>query len=161
MQKKQAAPAAWPRERILFLALKTKLTAAAAIKQQKPIFKNLVLILFRNRKRQIKLIPFFIQTRSIFYIFGYPKSHSKRQIVIVAATKLIEKKWFTWLHKKTLFMLGGSPVIVVMGGDSCSEVHGFESLHRTLDGNFSHIFAVKIVMVFVWIENKTGLGWPI
>ena len=46
-------------------------------------------------------------------------------------------------------MLGGSPVIVVMGGDSCSEVHGFESLHRTLDGNFSHIFAVKIVMVFV------------
>ena len=65
MQKKQAARAAWPRERILFLALKTKLTAAA-IKQQKPIFKNLVLILFRNRKRQIKLIPFFIQTRSMF-----------------------------------------------------------------------------------------------
>ena len=109
MQKKQAARAAWPRERILFLALKTKLTAAAAIKQQKPIFKNLVLILFRNRKRQIKLIPFFIQTRSIFYIFGYPKSHSKRQIVIVAATKLIEKKLIYLVAQKNSFHVGREP----------------------------------------------------
>ena len=45
---------------------------------------------------------------------------------------------------------GGSPGLVVMGGDSCSEGHGFESQRRILDGHdiFSHIFVVKIV-VFV------------
>ena len=36
--------------------------------------------------------------------------------------------------------------LVVMGGDSCSEGHGFESQRRILDGHdiFSHIFVVKI-----------------
>ena len=34
---------------------------------------------------------------------------------------------------------GGSPGQVVMGGDSCSEGHGFESHHHTLDGIF-HIY---------------------
>ena len=38
---------------------------------------------------------------------------------------------------------------MVMGGDSCSEGHGFESQHRILDGHFSHLFVVKIVMMFV------------
>ena len=33
-----------------------------------------------------------------------------------------------------------------MGGDSCSEGHGFESLHHILEGHFSNIFVVKIVM---------------
>ena len=41
---------------------------------------------------------------------------------------------------------GGSLSLVVTGGDSRSEGHGFESLHRILDGHFSHIFVVKIVM---------------
>ena len=31
-------------------------------------------------------------------------------------------------------MLGGSPGLVVMGGDSCFEGCGFESHHRILDG---------------------------
>ena len=44
---------------------------------------------------------------------------------------------------------GGSPGLVVMGGDSCSEGRGFESQHRILDGHFSHLFVVKIVMMFV------------
>ena len=38
---------------------------------------------------------------------------------------------------------------MVMGRDSQSEGRGFESRHRILDGHFSHIFVVKIVMMFV------------
>ena len=38
---------------------------------------------------------------------------------------------------------------MVRGGDSCSEGRGFESWHRILVGHFSHIFVVKIVMMFV------------
>ena len=64
-----------------------------------------------------------------------------------------------------MLVLGGSPGLVVMGGDSCSEGHEFESQHRILDGHdiFSHIFVVKIVM-FVWKDNnkwKRGRGLPI
>ena len=33
-------------------------------------------------------------------------------------------------------LMGGSPGLVVMGRDSHSEVHGFESRHRILDGHF-------------------------
>ena len=40
----------------------------------------------------------------------------------------------------------GSPGLVVMGIDSRSIGHGFESRHRILDGHFSHIIVVKIVM---------------
>ena len=42
--------------------------------------------------------------------------------------------------------LGGSPGIVVMGGDSCPEGNGFESQHHILDGHFSYLFVVRIVM---------------
>ena len=35
---------------------------------------------------------------------------------------------------------------MVIGGDACSEGHGFESHHRILDGHFSHLFVVKIVL---------------
>ena len=42
--------------------------------------------------------------------------------------------------------VGGSPGLVVMRGDSCSEGCGFESQHRILNGHFSHIFVVKIEM---------------
>ena len=42
--------------------------------------------------------------------------------------------------------VGGSPGLVVMGRDSRSEGRGFESRHRILDGHFSHIFVVKIVL---------------
>ena len=38
---------------------------------------------------------------------------------------------------------------MVMGGDSYSEGRGFESWHIILDGHFSHIFVVKVVMMFV------------
>ena len=44
---------------------------------------------------------------------------------------------------------GRSPGLVVMGGDSCSKGCGLESQHCLLDGNFSHLFVVKIAMMFV------------
>ena len=34
---------------------------------------------------------------------------------------------------------GGSPGLVVIGGDSCSKGREFESWHRILDGHFSHL----------------------
>ena len=43
---------------------------------------------------------------------------------------------------------GGSPGLMVMRGDSCSEGRGFKSPHCKLDGHFSHLFVVKIVMLF-------------
>ena len=45
--------------------------------------------------------------------------------------------------------LGVNPGLVVMGRDSHSKGHGFESRQCLLDGHFSHVFAVKIVMIFV------------
>ena len=49
--------------------------------------------------------------------------------------------------------------LVVMGGDSCSEGCGFESQHQILehqilDGHFSHLFVIKIVMIVVKDKNK-------
>ena len=38
---------------------------------------------------------------------------------------------------------------MVMGRDSCSEGRGFKTRHCLLDGHFSHIFVIKIVMMFV------------
>ena len=35
---------------------------------------------------------------------------------------------------------------MAMGEDSCSEGHGFESQHPIMNGHFSHIFVVIIVM---------------
>ena len=43
-------------------------------------------------------------------------------------------------------VLGGSLGLVVMGGNSCTDGCGFESQHHILDGHFSHVFGVKIVM---------------
>ena len=53
------------------------------------------------------------------------------------------------------------PGLVVMGGDSCTECRGFESQHLILDGHFSHIFVVKIVMFFEKMkinEKEAGNG---
>ena len=50
-----------------------------------------------------------------------------------------------------------------MGRDSCSKGCEFESRHCILDGHFSHIFVVKIVMMCVWKDEnklKRGRGWP-
>ena len=62
---------------------------------------------------------------------------------------------------KINWRLGGSPGLVVMGGNSCSKGCGFKSQHRILDGHFSHYFVVKNVL-FVWkhrkVEKETGDG---
>ena len=34
----------------------------------------------------------------------------------------------------------------VMGGDSCSKGHGFESQGRMMDGYFSHLFVVNVCL---------------
>ena len=44
------------------------------------------------------------------------------------------------------YFIRRSPGLVVMGGDSCSKGWGFESQRCILDGHFSHLFVVKIVM---------------
>ena len=66
------------------------------------------------------------------------------------------------LHKK--FELGGSPGLVVMGGDSWSEGCGFESWHRKLDGYFfTHICCLNCNFSSKRpkINDKRGRGWPI
>ena len=48
-----------------------------------------------------------------------------------------------------------------MGGDSCSEVRGFESQYQILDGHFSHLFVVKIVIFFEKMkinEKRPGMA---
>ena len=56
---------------------------------------------------------------------------------------------------------GGSPGLVVMGGDSNYKGREFESQCHTLDGHFSHWFVVKTVL-FVWKdeinEKEAGVG---
>ena len=41
-------------------------------------------------------------------------------------------------HKRQTVILGGSPGLVVNGGDSCTKGREFESLRRILDVYFSH-----------------------
>ena len=43
---------------------------------------------------------------------------------------------------------------MVIGGDSYSEGCEFESQHCILDGHFSHLFLVRIVMFVEKDENK-------
>ena len=51
--------------------------------------------------------------------------------------------------------MGGSPGLVVKGGDSCSKGRGFESWHRILEGHFFTYICCKNVMLFEKNENKT------
>ena len=44
---------------------------------------------------------------------------------------------------KKVMKLGGSPSLDVMGGDSCSKGHEFESWHHILDGLFSRTYLLK------------------
>ena len=50
--------------------------------------------------------------------------------------------------------IGGSPVLVVMGGHSIQMVVGSNPGTRYWMGIFSHIFVVKIVMCVGRVENK-------
>ena len=57
--------------------------------------------------------------------------------------------------------VGGSPGLVVMGGDSCSKGCGFKSQRRILDGHFSHLFVEKMLCLFEKNKRKRGRGWAI
>ena len=61
-----------------------------------------------------------------------------------------------WYHLTIFFSVkteGGSPGLVIMGGDSCSKGREFESQHCILDGHISHLFVITIVM-FVWKDKN-------
>ena len=63
------------------------------------------------------------------------------------------------LFFQQLKILGRSPGLMVMGGDSCSEGCEFKSLHCILDGHFSHIFVEKNVMCVTKTKiNKKEAG---
>ena len=51
-------------------------------------------------------------------------------------------------------IMGGSPGLVVMGGDSRSEGRGFESRCHILDGHFFTLICCKIVLIFVCKRPK-------
>ena len=50
--------------------------------------------------------------------------------------------------------LGGSPGLVVMGGDSCSEGSGFESQRCILDGHVFTLIYYKFVLMLFWKDWK-------
>ena len=52
------------------------------------------------------------------------------------------------LFKQTI-QEGGSPGLVVMGGDSCSEGRGFESQHHKLDGHVLTYICCKNFNVYL------------
>ena len=87
-----------------------------------------------------------------------PKTLGITWVVVVV---LVTKKWDFQIAQKVPWYLGyqkiscrgGSPGLVVLGGDSASKGRGFESLTHKQDGHFSHLFVVKIVM-FVWKDEK-------
>ena len=62
--------------------------------------------------------------------------------------------------------LGGSPCLVVMGGDSCSEGCEFESQHRILYGylkkiktSFSFQIGLAVMVVVVYLPVYLQLWW--
>ena len=57
----------------------------------------------------------------------------------------------TYIEMFNLFQ-SGSPCLVVMGANSYSRGHGFESRHLILDGHY--IFSHWFVVLFVWKDRK-------
>ena len=61
--------------------------------------------------------------------------------------------------------MGGSPGLVVMGGDSGLEGRGFEAQHHILDGHLFTLICCKICNDICLrrskINDKRGQGWPI
>ena len=60
--------------------------------------------------------------------------------------------------------MGGTPGLVVMVGDSCSDVRGFESQNHLLDGHFFTYICYKNCnddcLKRPKINDKRGRGWP-
>ena len=75
--------------------------------------------------------------------FVYCKLYFERTKIKRKTNNVTSRRQRKEQRKRTV---GGSLGLVVMGGDSCSKGCEFESRHRILDGYFSHLFVVKIVM---------------
>ena len=71
-------------------------------------------------------------------------------VLIVVMCLKDESLKLHFVFTKKQYLMGWSPGLVVMGGDSCSKDREFESLHCILDGYFSRLFVVK-----------NCNGWPI
>ena len=56
--------------------------------------------------------------------------------VVNRNTPKLSVRTLGYYGNQTMVCMGGSPGLVVIGGDSCSEGHGFESQHCTLEGEF-------------------------
>ena len=65
----------------------------------------------------------------------------KRANCTLCTLTLMARKCFSNIKKshKLLLESGGSPGLVVMGGDSCSKGRGFEYQHHVHDVHFSHL----------------------
>ena len=100
-----------------------------------------------------KLIPNQTQCLQIFiYLFVYIENRF---------SDFVSHRWVATVRRQPPqrhLTKGRSPGLVLMGGETCFEGRGFEPQRRILDGYFSHVFAVIIVM-FVWKdENKLKRG---
>ena len=80
-----------------------------------------------NNKKQINL-PFFAMKKALDYeLAGY---HTHTSFAPNFTARILQS-------------LGGSPGLVVMGGDSCSKGHWFESQRPILDGHFFTFICYK------------------
>ena len=59
-----------------------------------------------------------------------------------------------FMVKQKFYSMGGTPGLVVMGGDSWSEGNGFESQHCMLDGHFTTLSCCKNCNVCLKKQNK-------
>ena len=60
---------------------------------------------------------------------------------------LLKLKYLQQLSGNCKWWLGGSPVLLDMGGDWCSEVRGFESQYHILDVQFLHFYCKNEMLV--------------
>ena len=77
--------------------------------------------------------PLSIQNEALKFDLKYCLTFAKE---VAAAFRMLKQKRLN---------AGGSPGLVVIGGDSYFKGRGFESHNHFLDGHFSHSLVVKIV----------------
>ena len=78
---------------------------------------------------------------------------------------LVEAKGGNKIHiqqsfTRSLYTVGGSPGLVVIGRDSCSEGRGFKSRHCKLDGNFFTFICCKNCNICSKINEKEAEVGP-
>ena len=106
-------------------------------------------------------IEFSFYFKLLLSLFLFEKAFAA--IALLQTVELFSRWRWTNGSTQSQTSMGGSPGLVVMGGDSCTEGRGFESQHHILVGHFSQIFVVKIV-TFVWKDEtkwKRRRGLPI